>query len=85
MKIYIVLLVVILTNNFNTKIFAQQKQVGLPYITNFEMKDYKFGAQNWAFVQDKRGVLYVGNTDGLLEFDGISWRQIKLPNMNLAI
>ena len=26
------------------------------------------------FAQDKRGVIYVGNTDGLLEFDGNYWQ-----------
>ncbi|MEP7366952.1 MAG: hypothetical protein ABI972_27145, partial [Acidobacteriota bacterium] len=36
--------------------------------------------QNWAVVQDHRGILYFGNTEGMLEFDGAHWRTIRLPN-----
>ncbi|MCP5051470.1 MAG: hypothetical protein GY940_30160, partial [bacterium] len=38
------------------------------------------GDQNWSILQDKRGCIYVGNNDGLLEFDGVSWRKIIIPN-----
>lgn len=41
-------------------------------------KEYGGGQQNFAAVQDDRGVLYFGNSDGVLEFDGVSWRLIPL-------
>jgi signal transduction histidine kinase/DNA-binding response OmpR family regulator/ligand-binding sensor domain-containing protein len=31
-------------------------------------------------LQDRRGMIYVGNSGGLLEFDGIEWRLIEIPN-----
>ncbi len=40
---------------------------------------YKGGAQNWALLQDQRGVIYVGSTNGLLEYDGVTWRRILTP------
>lgn len=51
-----------------------------PFITTYTPQQYKAHEQNWCFVQDERGIMYVGNTSGVLEFDGINWRLIKLPN-----
>ena len=45
---------------------------------------YGAAPENWAIAQDRRGVMYVGNTDGLLEFDGQSWRLIRLTNSSVA-
>ncbi|MCP5105517.1 MAG: response regulator, partial [bacterium] len=39
--------------------------------------------QNWCVLQDKRGIVYVGNQAGLLEFDGVSWRFIAIPNVTV--
>jgi hypothetical protein len=35
---------------------------------------------NWSVLQDKRGIIYVGNDLGVLEFDGVYWRAIDIPN-----
>ena len=40
--------------------------------------------QNWSFAQDKRGVLYVANNDGVLQYDGEKWGLIPLPGQNYA-
>ncbi|MCS6905309.1 MAG: adenylate/guanylate cyclase domain-containing protein [Bacteroidia bacterium] len=50
---------------------------GNTFVKNFSNYEYKAHPQNWGIVQDKRGLIYVANTHGLLEFDGISWRTIK--------
>ena len=47
-------------------------------LQTYSPKDYGANQQNWSIVQDSRGVIYVANTDGVLEFDGISWRKIRL-------
>lgn len=49
-------------------------------IQTFGPKQYAASPQNWAILEDARGVLYFGNTEGLLEFDGVQWRRIALPN-----
>lgn len=46
----------------------------------YSAKTYLASPQNWAALEDARGVMYFGNTDGLLEFDGVNWRRIPLPN-----
>lgn len=40
-------------------------------------KQYGGSAQNFASVQDPRGVMYFANAYGLLEFDGTSWRKLS--------
>ena len=34
--------------------------------------------QNWATAQDDRGIVYVANRDGLIEYDGATWRFIPV-------
>lgn len=57
-------------------------ETGLPYIQNYTPAEYNGSSQNWSIVQNKEGFIYVGNNDGILEYDGVSWRTIKLPNYN---
>jgi serine phosphatase RsbU (regulator of sigma subunit)/ligand-binding sensor domain-containing protein len=59
---------------------AVPNQIGMPFIRNFLPKDYHAGVANWAVVQDKRGVMYFGNDNGILEYNGIDWRLIKTAN-----
>ncbi|NNE48356.1 MAG: serine/threonine-protein phosphatase [Rhodothermales bacterium] len=51
-------------------------ETGNPYVTCYTQKEFKGAVQSWAFAEDDRGVLYVGNNIGVLEFDGTSWRRI---------
>ena len=56
---------------------------GFKYFKNYTLADYSLQPQNWAILQDKRGVIYVGNQGGLLEYDGVSWHTIKVPNWSV--
>lgn len=53
--------------------------VGRPLITAYGSRDYGADAQNWALVQDHRGLVYAANNRGVLEFDGARWRLLPLP------
>ncbi|SIR23866.1 sensor histidine kinase [Maribacter ulvicola] len=50
-----------------------------PFIRNFPPEEYKAHSQNFATVQDHRGVMYFTNNHGVLEYDGANWRKIKTP------
>ncbi|RPI66984.1 MAG: hypothetical protein EHM47_15590, partial [Ignavibacteriales bacterium] len=50
-----------------------------PFSKYFSPKEYNASASNWSIAQDKRGIMYFGNSQGLLEYDGTSWREIKIP------
>jgi ligand-binding sensor domain-containing protein len=66
------------------KVYSQDP--GMPFIRNYPASEYRASQQNWTIAQDSRGVMYFGNNDGLLEYDGISWRLTKLPGVrSLAI
>jgi serine phosphatase RsbU (regulator of sigma subunit)/ligand-binding sensor domain-containing protein len=51
-----------------------------PFIQNFSPKAYNGAGQNWGAVQEKSGMIYVANNDGVLQYDGLDWRLIALPN-----
>ncbi|MTI30344.1 ATP-binding protein, partial [Xanthovirga aplysinae] len=59
-------------------LFGQEK--GIPLLRNYPLEEYDSGSQNWAIIHDKRGVVYFGNEEGILEYDGENWRQIKTSN-----
>jgi len=58
---------------------------GLPYIKNFAHYEYNAGGENWSIVQDKRGIVFVANDKGILEYDGVSWRLITIPNRSTVL
>jgi len=60
------------------------KEIGRPFITNYAPKLYDANPQNWCIEQDHRGVMYFGNSDGIVEYDGINWRLIKTPKNNVV-
>lgn len=58
---------------------GRHPEAGSPIIRYYPPEAYGGGAQNWALLQDARGVLYVGSTSALLEYDGVTWRRILTP------
>ena len=58
---------------------ALSPESGAFVFQTYTPKTYGANAQNWAIAQDSRGVMYFGNTEGLLEFDGLYWRLVHLP------
>jgi len=62
------------------------RETGAPAFQYYSQDQYQASGQNWAIAQDHRGVMYFGNTDGVIEFDGQSWRTIRLDNVqSLAV
>ncbi len=61
------------------------KHIGTTYIKNFFPEDYNSSKQNWCAVQDFRGILYVANTQGVLEYDGVNWRSISTSKNSSAL
>jgi DNA-binding CsgD family transcriptional regulator len=57
-----------------------QNTIALPEIINYSKHAYNAGTQNWKITQDKLGIIYVANDEGLLSFDGSFWKKYSLPN-----
>lgn len=44
-------------------------------IQNYYKSDYGFGAKNWSAEQQKNGIMYFANMNGLLSFNGSKWEK----------
>ncbi len=69
---------------FFTSTVISQNTIGLPDIDNYSKQEYKAGAQNRQIRQDKKGVMYFGNSEGVLVFNGIKWTTYSLPNSSIV-
>lgn len=63
---------------FHTAVFANN-----PNLISFNRSDYNAGNKNWSISEDDKGILYIGNDLGLLEFDGIEWSLYKTSKSEL--
>jgi ligand-binding sensor domain-containing protein len=79
------LLILILLIFNSVFIFGQVKSVGIAYVKNFTKAMYNSHPKNLAIVQDKGGIMYFGNGDGLLQFDGVKWSLMRIPNKSAVI
>ncbi len=57
-----------------------QPTIGIPAIKNYTHADYNAGTEIWDINQDKSGILYFANDEGLLSFDGSNWKIYQMPN-----
>jgi hypothetical protein len=60
-------------------VFAQSP-IGTPHIKSYTQSDYNAGNEIWDINQDKSGIVYFANDEGLLSFDGTHWKTYTLPN-----
>lgn len=61
-----------------------QNTIGFPEVLNYSRQEYLGGLQNWDIRQDKNGLIYVANNEGLLSFDGKYWSLYPLPNKTIV-
>lgn len=59
-------------------LFGQQYK-GKPFVLNFDDTEYRTDDQNWSIDITKQGIVYIGNNNGLLEFDGSNWNLYPMP------
>lgn len=59
---------------------SAQTTLGTPAIKNYTHNEYNAGSEIWDIKQDKNGILYFANDEGLLTFDGSYWKTYPLPN-----
>ncbi|NOY37101.1 MAG: SpoIIE family protein phosphatase [Chlorobi bacterium] len=68
-------------------VLGQINREGFPFVRYFDPSEMKVADQNWSATRDQRGVMYFANMDnGVLEYDGVSWRAHPLPgNVNTHV
>ncbi|MBN2663092.1 MAG: SpoIIE family protein phosphatase [Bacteroidales bacterium] len=84
MKKRLIILFLLLIS-ITTSVFSQIKNLGTTPLINYYSPDqYNAARQNWAVVQDKRGIMYFGNNDGsVLEFDGNNWNRLEISELGI--
>ena len=61
-----------------------QNPIGIPDIINYYNSTYGAGTENRSIVEDRNGVMYFANLEGLLTFDGAHWKLYSLPNKSIV-
>ena len=58
-----------------------QAELGMPVLHNYAPREYGgYDSAIWNILQDRRGVLYFGAANMVLEYDGVTWRKIAVPS-----
>lgn len=63
---------------------SQQVFTGTSRVRNYSRSEIKAGIQNWSIQQNVNGKMYFANNSGLLEFDGVYWRNFPISNDGLV-
>lgn len=82
MKKEYILFIVIFFIGINA--FSQEQNLGIPIIKGFSKESYDGGSQNWDVIQDRNGIMYFANSDGMMSFDGTTWEIYPLPNLTIV-
>jgi ligand-binding sensor domain-containing protein/DNA-binding CsgD family transcriptional regulator len=61
-----------------------QSYISKKEVINFTKKNYLAGTQNWNIQQDAEGIVYFGNNEGVLTYDGNYWKLFPLPNKTIV-
>ena len=67
-------------------LYAQfHPEAGRFFHQSFSASDYNGHNQNWALLEDENGLIYIGNGNGLIEYDGVAWNMIEVAGGQVAL
>jgi DNA-binding CsgD family transcriptional regulator len=58
---------------------GKAQPAGKPLVINYNKLAYGGGNQSWSIAVNTQGIVYAGNDNGLLEFDGSNWHLYAMP------
>ena len=64
--------------------FSQIDDFGFPFLRNYSPEEYIGSNQNWSILQDKKGVMYFGNSPIVLALEGTRWKAIETSNLSVV-
>ncbi|MCM4150151.1 hypothetical protein DHD05_00990 [Arenibacter sp. N53] len=82
MKAFILPLCLLLTSLLLSQRNEDTFELGFFSVKNYSHEDYQAHHQNWFITQDREGLIYAANGEGILEYDGATWRFITSPGLN---
>lgn len=60
-----------------------QSTLGTPLVVNYHKTLFYGGTRTWDIRQDSKGIMYFANDEGLVIFNGNSWKLFQLPNKTI--
>jgi len=60
---------------------GRNRETGAPLVQNYSPQEHGFSPQSMALAQSPQGVMYVGNADGVLAYDGVRWQKLVTPKV----
>ncbi|MBU0765015.1 MAG: PAS domain S-box protein [Bacteroidetes bacterium] len=75
----IIILLLCFTGALYSLVAQHDFEPGRPFITNYSHREYNGHPQNWCIIQDSSGLIYIGNNQDLMQFDGVGWNFIETP------
>ncbi|TVR15087.1 MAG: hybrid sensor histidine kinase/response regulator [Balneolaceae bacterium] len=67
-------------------LFAQiHPEAGRFYFQQFPPEVHGAHNQSWALLEDENGIMYIGNGNGLIEYDGVEWSLIEVAGGQVAL
>jgi signal transduction histidine kinase len=79
----LMILSVVLDCGYSQSSINQEK--GIYFHRQYSSSEYGGHTQSWSVTEDERGLIYVGNGNGLLEYDGVEWRMIEVAGGQVAL
>ena len=58
-----------------------ENNIGSPYIQKVVLNNYGFSNNNFSIIQDFNDIIYIGNTNGIIQYDGSNWEIVKVPGI----
>jgi len=80
LRLFLMLLGIFILHTGNIQSQDLEYSKGMPFIKTYKAVDYNGESQNWAFTQNDDGIMFIANTIGFIEYDGVNWRQFKPDN-----
>ncbi|MBS3805992.1 MAG: HD domain-containing protein [Bacteroidales bacterium] len=56
---------------------AEGQMTGFPFIRTLQTRQYGISNENVSIAQDERGLIYLGTSNGILQYDGYHWERIS--------
>ena len=73
---------------FTQRVEAQElrewQEAGKLPLAYFDTSELDAAPPNWSITQDKKGIIYAGNSAGLLIYDGVTWKLVPIPGGNIV-
>ena len=69
----------LLTRSASPALAAPDPEAGLPFVDSFTPRDYRGHNQVLHITEDAAGLLYCGNLDKVLVYDGARWSHLPVP------